>query len=229
MKTNFAPGFTKSISRSRIKMLARTTNSRSLCRTINSLFPVDFQTSIQMLQVNFSSYSIVQTNNSSSNSSSSQQNRHSNPSLATVLKQRDRCIKVRWIRIKQLDQTLSTETIYFQVFPLSFQNSIFIQKNEMLHLHIFFVQNSGSPRLSGNQSAFCSHRHIAFSLLLVLELVELIAGLQFSGYFALRSEISDASTICCYALFVDCLIPTEKHLVLVHSRCSQQSTWKIRL
>ena len=37
MKTNFAPGFTKFISRFRTKVLARTTNCWSLCRT-NSLF-----------------------------------------------------------------------------------------------------------------------------------------------------------------------------------------------
>ena len=130
------------ISRFRMKVLARTTNSRSLCRTINSLFPVDLQTSIQMLQVNFSSsYSIIQTNNSSSsNSSSAQQNRHSNPSVATVLIQCDCCIQVGWIRIKLQGQTLSTETIYFQVSPLSFQNSIFIQTVEMLHLRIFKTQ-----------------------------------------------------------------------------------------
>ena len=52
MKTNFAPGSTKFISRFRLKVLARTTNSWALCRTINSLFPLDFQTSIQTLQVN---------------------------------------------------------------------------------------------------------------------------------------------------------------------------------
>ena len=154
MKTNFAPGFTKFISRFRIKVLARTTNSWSLCRTIISLFSCGFPNQYSDVACHFSSsYSIIHTNNSSSNSSSSQQNRHSNPSLATVPIHCDRCIQVR---IKLQDQTLSTETIYFQVFLLSFQNS-------------------GCLRSSGNQSAFCSHRRIAFSLLLVLELVELIA------------------------------------------------------
>ena len=144
MKTTFAPGFTNFISRFTMKVLAKTTNSWSLCRAINSLFfAVDFQTSTQMLQVNFSSsYSIIHTNNSSSNSSSSKQNRHSNPSLATVLIHCDRCIQVRSIRTKLQDQTLSNETIYFHVFLLSFQNSIFIQRVEMLHLHILF-----SPKL----------------------------------------------------------------------------------
>ena len=42
MKTNFAPGFTKFISRFRTKVLAITTNCWSLCRTINSLFSCGF-------------------------------------------------------------------------------------------------------------------------------------------------------------------------------------------
>ena len=42
MKTNFAPGFTKFISRFRTKVLARTTNCWSLCRTNYSLFSCGF-------------------------------------------------------------------------------------------------------------------------------------------------------------------------------------------
>ena len=153
---------------------------------------MDFQPCVQVLQINFSSsYSITHTNNSSSNSSSFQQNRHSNPSLATVLIQCDRCLQVRWISLKLQDQTLSTETIYFQVFLLNFENSIFIQRVEMLHLHILFpskIRLAALIREPVRVLLSSAHRLLRAARIGVGR----IDRLQFSGYFSLRSEISDA-------------------------------------
>ena len=98
MKINLAPGFTKFISRFRMKVLAKTTTSWSLYRTFNSPFSCGLpnQYSDVISQFIFFVFNHTHNNNNiSSNSFSSQQNRLNNLSLAAVLIQYDSCIQVR--------------------------------------------------------------------------------------------------------------------------------------
>ena len=126
-----------------MKVLARTTNSWSLCRTNISLFSCGFPNQYSDVASQFFFFVTNHTHQQqqqqqqfklcSAEQTQQSQFSHCSDTVRLLYTSQMNSFKLR-------DQTLNTETMYFQVFLLSFQNSIFIQTVEMLHLRIFKTQ-----------------------------------------------------------------------------------------